>query len=246
MKKYVKNNASLRTVAAELFKSLERHDVDFRCLHEVGDDFPLEINLYAHHKQTQSNGIRYKINPNGSILFLEGYEPLSVDWTYGELRELRKCGYIDGDITHLIFQIPGGLGSFSEHLEKLILVASIIDFIFGGSPIDIENVKLSPEYHIVQEWLNNNVHSLTQIREFLDEKSIWRTHEVMVRFQLSEEEATKLLSMLGYALEGNIWKLGTTKESLQKRELWLQKEQEEFAKQQQQIEASMRGMIVGN
>lgn len=168
-----------------------------------------------------------------------------MDWTYGELRELRKYGYIDGDITHLIFQVPGGLGSFSEHLEKLMLVASAIEFIFGGSAIDIESIKLPPEYHIVREWLDNNVHSLAQIREFLDEKSIWDTKEVMIRFQLSEEEATKLLDTLGYTLERNAWKLGTTKESIHKRELWLQKEQEDAIKRQQQIEASMRGMVVG-
>jgi hypothetical protein len=192
-------------------------------------------------------GIKYKLSQDGSILFLDNYKQLTSDWTYGELVNLRRNEYIDGDVNCIVFRIPEGLGSFGGDLRKLFDVLTIVNLIFSnlGYGFTCEEIKTQSEPNVVQNWLQSNLYRLSQIRGFLDEKATWNTQEVMTRLRLNEEETIQLMTELGYCLERNSWKLATTQEAAEKRKVWLQHEQEEETRLTKEVEASIYGALKG-
>ena len=97
-------------------------------------------------------GIKYCINPDGTIKLLKGYEPLKTDITFSELREIIDSGYIDGDYHYLIIDVVQGLGAGVEGLFQAIEVIGVILTLGDVSSKVFSWIKKIIHYRKYKKW----------------------------------------------------------------------------------------------
>lgn len=201
-------------------------------IEETHDDQPIVFYLNQSNKDPlQGFGIKYGINPDGSLQFLNEYAPLQHEWTLAEIYELRDNGYIKGS-DDLIIATPEGLGAGGFEIAQILEAIIYIGGVYGGFESIVKAVGYFKNKSLIIKWRKMDLRGLRQIRALLDEKSVWTTNEVKKRLSVSEQFATKILSKLGYELADNSWHLGQSQKSLAVRNKWLEKEQEIEKKKQ--------------
>lgn len=199
---------------------------------ETHDDQPIVLYLDQSNKNPlQGFGIKYGINSDDSLQFLNEYAPLRHEWTLAEIYELRDNGYIKGS-NDLIIATPGGLGAGGFELAQILEVINYIGGIYGGFESIAKVVGYIKNRALIIKWKKMDLRELEQIRALLDEKSVWTTNELKKRLSVNEQFATKILFKLGYELSSNSWRLGQSQQSLANRSKWLAKEQEIEKKRQ--------------
>lgn len=173
-------------------------------------------------------GLKYALRPDGSIVVLEGYNPLGHDWTFRELHELADAAYIKGDPNKIILGLPIGLGAGGSGIPDMVSfmadVLSIGSFTLAGVRKITEGLKHTGIRRIAKRWKENNIDSPRQLREFLELKGAWRLAEVKKRLKLDDEFAMKLLTSLGMEIDGDLWKPGYSAKAIKKRKKWLELE----------------------
>lgn len=198
---------------------------------QTHDDQPIVFYLDQSDKDPlQGFGIKYGVNQDGTLQFLNDFAPLQHDWTLGEIYELRDSGYIKGN-DNLIIATPEGLGAGGFEIARILEALIYVGGVYGGFEAIGKIVSLIKDHALIKKWKHMDLRGLHQIRTLVDEKSIWTTAEIKKRLTVSEQLATKILTKLGYELSGEDWHLGQTEESLAIRRKWLAKEKEIEAKQ---------------
>lgn len=193
---------------------------------ETHDDQPIVFYLDQSGKDPlQGFGIKYGVNPDGSLQFLNEYAPLRHEWTLAEIYELRDNGYIKGN-DNLIIATPEGLGAGGFEIAQILEAIIYIGGVYGGFESMVKVVNYVRNRALIIKWRKMDLRGLRPIRTLLDEKSVWTTSEIRKRLSVNEQFAAKILSKLGYELSGNDWRLGQSQKSLDIRSQWLAKEQE--------------------
>lgn len=195
-------------------------------LTETYDDQPIVFYLnHSDNDPLQDFGIKYGINSDGSLQFLNEYAPLHHNWSLDEIYELRDSGYIKGK-NDLIIATPEGLGAGAFEVSRVLAALIYIGGIYDGLAAVGAVIGLVKHRAQIKKWRKMDLRGLRQIRALLDEKSVWTTSEIKKRLSVNEELATKILTKLGYELAGNSWRLGQSQKSLTIRSKWLAKENE--------------------
>lgn len=173
-------------------------------------------------------GLRYSLNEDGAVRFLNNYDPLRHDWTLSELNEIVAAGYIDGDITTIIVGRPIGLGAAAEEIfDWLGFISDTFNIVVSVGGVGVitknffENLKIRK---IVKAWKKNGMKYPQQLRDFIDTKGGWKLDEVKKRLKVDDEHAIKLLQALGLEPKGNEWRLTHSKQSIRNRKNWIRNE----------------------
>lgn len=132
----VSNRNSVRNLAFKTYENgIEKRVFSEDCVsRETLPSRPLEVSLFDNSKEHKISPIKYKVLDDDSIEFLDFYKSLETDWSVGEILMLSKHKYISGNIRHLVFRLPDGLGSFAEGVAMVANLVAIIGFCLQYAP----------------------------------------------------------------------------------------------------------------
>lgn len=232
-------NSSMREIATKVIElSLGKMP---NWLEKVHENQPISIYLSdrtSKEKLAMPYGIGYDLENDGNIKFLNEHEcePLTYDWTYKRIIELREAGYISGDVNHIIVETPDGLGGPGD-LDLGILINGIFSFIGilanveGGLQLKDRLVSFANYRKMVKDFKNNGLHSLKQIRLLLETNKAWKLKKIMQALSVKRNIAIAILRKLGYTSKNGVWRFDDTSiEALELRKQWLEQEKEEEKK----------------
>lgn len=229
-------NSSMREIATKVIElSLGKMP---NWLEKVHENQPISIYLSGRtskEKLAMPYGIGYDLENNGNVKFLNEYEyePLTHNWTYKRITELREAGYISGDINHIIVETPDGLGGPGD-LDFITLINGLFAFIGilanmeGGLQFKDRLVSFANYRKMVKDFKNNGLHSLKQIRLLLETNKSWELKRIMRALSVKRNVAIAILKKLGYTSKNGIWSFdNTSTKALELRKQWLKQEKEE-------------------
>ncbi|QHN42679.1 hypothetical protein GII36_02300 [Candidatus Mycosynbacter amalyticus] len=232
----VKDSDSIRVLALRKIQSTKEVAEKKMGYESINEATPLHLSLVPFSSESKHGsdghstfGIKYGLNLDGGIKILDGYMPLSYDWTFREVSELVEDGYVKGSAYHVYVRVPDGLGALGGDTFDLI---GFLDSSLSLGMLGYRGMIRVWQFRryrglrkLVHNWKEKNgVRYPYQLREFLDEKGEWRLSEVKKRLALNEEYAVKLLAALGYEPVKDSWRLTQSKQSIKHRSNWMKNE----------------------
>ncbi|MDH6604254.1 hypothetical protein OKW23_001413 [Bacilli bacterium PM5-9] len=226
---------SIRVIFLETYKrAIKKHK--FKNWYNNRDDneipFNFKLNNLNHDISSYEqdfSSIKYKLNMDGTIYLLKGYDKLYTDYSITELIKLKEIGVIKSDFNRIDFSSPVGLGAgfWVDDLKLFLdILLPIIKFGYKAYISQKERIELENTLNQLLEKLkiNNNIENIIELRELFDDIDNWTTKKAKELLNISEELATFLLMAQGYELIENGWVHGTSKESRKREKIWNKQE----------------------
>lgn len=173
--------------------------------------------------------IKYKLNKDGTIYLLKGYDNLVTDYSIAELNKLKEIGVIKSDFNRIDFSSPVGLGAgfFPDDLNiflEIILPIFKVGYSVYNKYKNQSELKSKIEQLLKKFKNNNNIENIIELRELFDDIDNWTTEKAQYLLNIDEESATFLLKAQGYELVGNSWVIGKSKDAQKRIKLWKKQE----------------------